>query len=205
MNNNKQWFDIHRSVYEEEVKKPFALFVQEMILRIQQDDPAVKIRPADAIMRINNDIRFSKDKTPYKLHVGANISARGKRDLAYPGLYFELAADAIRIYGGSYMPDKEQLVKIRDHIAANPEDFKEAYQNVLFKAKFSEILGERNKRLSEPFNQLMLTEPYIANKQFYYGAEIDAVWITSPELPDRIMEYYFAGKPVCDFLKESYA
>jgi uncharacterized protein (TIGR02453 family) len=204
VNNNKQWFDVHRTVYEQEVKKPFALFVQEMILRIQQDDSTVKIRPADAIMRINNDIRFSKDKSPYKLHVGANISARGKRDLAYPGLYFELAADAIRMYGGSYMPDKEQLLKIREQIAANPSEFKQAYQHDLFRDKFSELLGEKNKRLPEPFNQLMQSEPLIANKQFYYGAEISADWITSPALPEKIMEYYYAGKPVCDFLKESF-
>ena len=70
-NNNKEWFDANRKTYEAEVKKPFAAFVEEMILRMSKHEPEIGIKPTDAISRINKDIRFSKDKTPYNTHVSA--------------------------------------------------------------------------------------------------------------------------------------
>src|SRR5690606_15875784 len=82
-NNNKDWFDANRKTYENEVKKPFAIFVDHMIGEIRRYEPEVRINATDAIMRINNDIRFSKDKTLYKTHVAANISRFGKKDKSY--------------------------------------------------------------------------------------------------------------------------
>ena len=79
-NNKKEWFDFNRKRYEKSVKQPFAEFVQEMIDRIRADDPKVDISTKDAIFRINRDVRFSKDKTPYKTHMAAIVSARGKKD-----------------------------------------------------------------------------------------------------------------------------
>jgi len=63
-NNSTAWFNDNRKTYENEVKKPFAVFVDELIGRIQKHDPSVKIKAGDAITRINKDIRFSKDKIP---------------------------------------------------------------------------------------------------------------------------------------------
>src|SRR5688572_23573096 len=100
-NNSSEWFNENRKVYEKEVKKPFATFVEEMIGRIRTHEPQVKIKAADAIMRINKDIRFSKDKTPYNTHVAANISPFGKKDKSYPGFYFQFSADGIKIVGGA--------------------------------------------------------------------------------------------------------
>jgi uncharacterized protein (TIGR02453 family) len=87
--NTTEWFNEHRKVYEKEVKKPFAEFVDEMIKRINKYEPEINIKASDAIMRINKDIRFSKDKTPYNTYVAANISAYGKKDKSYPGFYFQ--------------------------------------------------------------------------------------------------------------------
>ncbi|HNR54889.1 MAG TPA: DUF2461 family protein, partial [Flavobacteriales bacterium] len=67
-NNNKEWFDANRKRYEASVKEPFTAFVAEAIKRIGKHDKAVRIEPKEAIFRINRDIRFSKDKTPYKLN-----------------------------------------------------------------------------------------------------------------------------------------
>ena len=84
-NNKKEWFDSNRQRYEKSVKQPFAEFVQEMIDRIQPDGPAVYISTKDAIFRINRDIRFSNDKTPYKTYMAALVSAKGKKDKGTPG------------------------------------------------------------------------------------------------------------------------
>src|SRR5690349_8634042 len=84
-NNSADWFAANRKRYEQSVKEPFAQFVGEVIRQVQKIDPEVKIKPGDAITRINKDIRFSKDKTPYNTHVGAVISKAGKKDKSVPG------------------------------------------------------------------------------------------------------------------------
>ena len=89
-NNTTEWFNDNRKAYEQHVKKPFSLLIDEMIRRISKHEPDVKITASDAIMRINKDIRFSKDKTPYNTHVSANISKYGKKNKAYPGFYLQL-------------------------------------------------------------------------------------------------------------------
>ncbi len=202
--NNKEWFDKNRKIYEKEVKKPFSDFVGEMIERISQYEPEIQIKPSDAIMRINNDIRFSKDKSPYKSYVAANISKYGKKDKSYPGFYFQLSPEKIEVFGGAYMIDKERLQNIRDHIAAHTKDFSSVYNNEAFKAKFGKIRGEQHKRLPKEFQEIAEKESLIANKQFYYTAELPASLITSEKLPNELMEYYLTGKKLNDFLRPAF-
>ena len=118
-NNNKEWFDKNRKIYDIYVKEPFRYFVEEMIVRVHADNPDVLINASEAIFRINRDIRFSKDKTPYKTHMSAFISPGGKKAKEDPGIYFQLGVNGIRIYSGIHLPDKENLEKMRRAIANN--------------------------------------------------------------------------------------
>lgn len=203
-NNSKEWFDENRKTYENEVKKPFATFVNEMIARIQAHDPEVRIKASDAIMRINNDIRFKKDKTLYKTHVAANISRFGKKDKGYPGLFFQLSPSGVGVYGGVYRVDSDTLQNIRSFIAQKPKAFAKAYNHPDFIKTFGTILGEKNKRIPPEFRPLLDKEPLIANKQFYYATSLKPDVITSSSLPDEIMKCYLAGKPVYEFLKAAW-
>jgi len=202
-NNHKEWFDANRKRYEKEVKEPFQKFIDEMIGRINADDPEVRIEAKDAIFRINRDIRFSKDKTPYKVNVSAIISPGGKKDKTIPGIYLELNAKEIRFYGGAHMVEKEQLYNVRSTIANNQKEFVQLLKDPRFKKRFGEIHGEKNKRLPEEFVEVAKTQPLIANKQFYYYAILDIKNLTTDNLPDTIMEYYFAAKPMKNFLKNA--
>jgi uncharacterized protein (TIGR02453 family) len=202
-NNNTLWFNENRKTYEKEVKQPFNAFVDEMILRIKVYEPAIPIKAADAIMRINKDIRFSKDKTPYKTHMAANISHYGKKDKAWPGFYFQISHQGITIYGGTYMPEPPALLKIRSHITANPDAFAKIYSDKDFQEKFGSIQGEKNKKLPDEFKAAAIKEPLIANKQFYYMAELEPKIALTEKLPEVLMSYYQAGKGLNDFLKEA--
>lgn len=203
-NNSSEWFNENRKTYEKEIKKPFAEFVDMMIMRIQKLDPEVKIKASDAIMRINKDIRFSKDKTPYNEHVAANISKFGKKDKSYPGFYFQLSAKTVTIVGGVYNVENDQLQKIRKHISNNLTEFKKLYSDKTFKEKFETIQGEQNKRIPPEFQDAAEKENLIANKQFFYTAELKPSLITTEELPEVLMDYFKAGKKVNDFLKEAW-
>ncbi len=200
-NNTTEWFNDNRKLYEYEVKKPFAVFVEAMIRNIQEYEPEIMISPSEAILRINKDIRFSKDKTPYSTHVAANISVYGKKNRAFPGFYFQLSHEGLHIYGGAYVVESTMLPGIRHYIAGNLKGFSAAYNDQLFKEKYGTIQGEQNKRIPPEFLSVQEKEPLIANKQFFYTASLKPDIITSTELTTQLMAYYLAGKKVNDFFK----
>ena len=96
-NNNRDWFHGNKKRYEQTVKKPFQNFVTSLINAFKEIEPTTEMTAKQAIFRINRDIRFSKDKTPYKLHASAAISTTNKKDYANPkGIYIEINPDFIR-------------------------------------------------------------------------------------------------------------
>lgn len=199
-NNNREWFTENKKRYEKHVKKPFELFIGDMILRMQEFDPACQIQPKDAIFRIYRDVRFSKDKTPYKTRMAAVVSKGGRKDTTLEGIYLELGNRHVRVYGGVYQPDKEQLFKIRQEILYNQKDFDRLINAPKFKDTFGEIQGERNKRLPPEFAEIQEKQPLIANKQFYYFANLNPDLLTKESLIDKVFEAYEASKDVRTFL-----
>jgi len=195
-NNNKEWFDANRKRYEQSVKEPFAAFVGEAIKRIGKHDKTIHLEPKDAIFRINKDIRFSKDKTPYKLETSAIISPAGRKDHSVPGIYFAFGPEATKFYGGCYQPDKDQLLRIREAILRDGKGFRKAMDGKAFKTLFGTVQGEVNKVLPPEFKAAMAKEPLIANKQFYVAAERPAKLLTDPKLMEHFMDHYLAMCPL---------
>lgn len=196
-NNNKEWFDANRKRYVAEVKEPFAAFVAEAIVRIHKLDKAVDIEAKDAIFRIHRDVRFSKDKTPYKLEASAIISPAGRKDHTVPGIYFALGPEAVKFYGGCYMPDKPQLERIRTAIMRDGKGFRKAITGKAFADLFPDgVQGERNKVLPAEFKAAVAKEPLIANKQFYVGAELPAKLVADPKLMELLVDHYQAMRPL---------
>jgi uncharacterized protein (TIGR02453 family) len=108
-NNHKEWFHQNKKRYELSVKNPFTLFLNDLITEIKKYDTTLEIEPKDCILRINKDIRFSKDKTPYNLHYTAFISKGGKKDKSIPGLFLRVSPEEIGIMAGCFGVSKEQL------------------------------------------------------------------------------------------------
>ena len=195
-NNNKEWFDANRKRYEASVKKPFEAFVTEAIGRIAKHDRSIAdLKAKEAIFRINKDIRFSKDKTPYKLNTSAIISPAGRKDHATPGIYFELGPESVKFYGGAYQPEKDQLEKIRTAILRDGKGFRKAIEGKAFTTLFGTVKGEVNKVLAPEFKAMMAKEPLIANKQFYVGAELPAKLVADAKLMEVLMDHYQAMCP----------
>lgn len=203
-NNNKDWFDENRKRYENIVREPFKVFVTKVIEEVHKIDSSIDISAKDAIFRINRDIRFSKDKTPYKLHVGAVVSQFGRKDKTNPGIYFELGPEHLGIFAGAWGPDKIQLDKIRKHIGANLNKFEELITSTSFLEYFPDgIKGDKNKRLPKDVVEIAQKQELIFNKQFYYQAFLNPSEITKENLLEIIIEHYKIVKPLNDFFKEA--
>lgn len=202
-NNNRDWFEKNKKRYENTVKKPFEQFVGAMIRRIQVFEPQFQITPKESIFRIFRDTRFSADKTPYKTHMSAVFTSRGRQTINEPGYYFQVSYGSLSIGGGAYFLEKDSLTKVRQTIASNPNVFRQIMEASDFVNKFGEIKGEVNKILPPEFKQAAVAEPLLFNKQFYFMAEIDPELALGPEAVERIAGYFEAGKGVNDFFRRA--
>lgn len=202
-NNHKEWFDENRKGYENSVKKPFENYIKDLIHSIRKHDPELNIEPKDAIFRINRDIRFSQDKMPYKLDRSANISPGGRKDHSTPGFYLSLGPDKVYFGGGAYFLSPTDLGKVRHYIKDNLKPFEKALSDKTFKATYSDIRGEENKRLPKEFMSSAEEQPLLFKKQFYYMAEAEPELILRDDLLDLSMEYYHASQPVTTFLRKA--
>lgn len=205
-NNHKDWFDENRERYKREVKLPFEKFVGDLISAMRDSEPEIDPDPKKTIFRINRDIRFAKDKSPYKLNRAANISKHGRKEAAHPGLYISFGPEHLYFAGGAYQPDRQQLQRIREAIAADPDTFKAALSDDAFADTFGEIRGEENKRI--PDKELMAKaseHPVLLKKQFFYHTTLPADMITDADLLEKTLNIYKAAQPMAGFLERALA
>jgi len=101
----------------------------DLITEIRKFDSSLMIEPKDCVLRINKDIRFSKDKSPYNLHYTAFVSKEGRKDKSIPGIFLRFSPEMVGIMGGCFGPSKQQLEKIRMTISANPKRLRKLLEN----------------------------------------------------------------------------
>ncbi len=202
-NNDRDWFQTNKSRYEHSVKQPFEHFIEGLIVEMRKVDPIIDIGAKDAIFRINRDVRFSKDKSPYKLCSSAVIARGGKKDTTTPGIYLELGPEKMAVYGGIYMPDKHQLGAIRNHIALNLERFSSLLNDPGFSSIYGTVHGERNKLLPKELQEAAKKQPLLLNKAFYFYTQMPAEEILSPKLVETVMMKRAAGVAMSEFLFEA--
>ena len=204
-NNHKEWFHENKKTYDRAVKKAFAKFLTDLIEQIRERfDPELYLEVKNAVFRINRDIRFSKDKSPYKLQLGAVISRGGRKNMQIAGLYLQFGVGDIWIGCGFYAPNKENLRAIRKKIASNPSAFRQLISDNKFKNIYGEIQGEKNKRIPKEFREAFESEALIANKQFYFMATYDDENILKREdLLEWVLKHYEAGIALNKYLNEA--
>jgi uncharacterized protein (TIGR02453 family) len=202
-NNNKEWFEKNRSTYENEVKQPFRKLVEDITITLSKDLPDLNRDASKAIFRINRDVRFAKDKSPYKNNVAAIFSRNGKKDEDYPGFYMHLGAKETMVGGGKYFVLKPELEKIRQEIYYNNKEFNKLLNDKGFKEKFKTLDGEKSKILSPEYKEFTKTQPLIANKQFWYHANLTRKDVTGDKLDTILLSYFKAGMKMNKFLLEA--
>lgn len=202
-NNNKDWFDVNRKRYEQSVRDPFKIFITDLIEELSKDDTEIQITQKEAIFRINRDIRFSKDKTPYKLNNSAIVSKTGRKDKSYPGIYVDLGPEKLGVYGGVFAPSTQQIEKVRNYIFRNQSEFNSIINDKKFVASFGEIKGEKAKRIPKEYKEIGEDIPLIYNKQWYYFIHLSPDVIESKKIMQSILDLNETAKPIREFLKKA--
>jgi uncharacterized protein (TIGR02453 family) len=204
-NNDRDWFLSQKKRYESVAKEPFLAVLEKIIASLADTEPDLSLIPTKQMLfRINRDVRFSKDKRPYKEHLSASIGRFGTKDKLYPGHYLQLSAGSSFIAGGAYFfEEKETLLRVRRFIADNAEQFSDLINDDNFKQKWGVLKGEKNKRMPEEFKDALEKQPLIANTQFYWSANIDSKIALRPDLVDILRGYFEAAQPLNAFLREA--
>jgi len=199
-NNHKDWFDANRKIYENLTRKPFIALVEgirQHLLPFMPELGAFEAR--QLLFRINRDVRFSKDKSPYKPHLSAAFSSQGKTG-DFPGYYLQMGAEGIWIGGGAYQMDKDSLFKVRQEIVYNPEEFESLIKDKTFVQHYEAVKGEKNKRLPPEFREDGEKIPLLYNKSFYFMRELPPEAIEAPDLLATLTSHIDAGRAFNAFL-----
>ncbi len=138
-NNSKEWFDTNRKQYES-AKVDFAALVDAIIHSFGKKDPSIAgLLAKECVFRINRDVRFSKNKDPYKTNMGASITAGGKK-VMMAGYYFHLEPGGKSFVGGGlYMAEPDKLKKVRQEIDYGWSEFSKIIQNKKFKENYTDL------------------------------------------------------------------
>jgi len=198
-NNNKEWFDLNRKEYEE-LRKEWIEFVGTLIQAVQGFDASITmLDPKKCIFRINKDIRFSKDKSPYKTNFGAIITPGGKKEM-FSGYYLHIDPKEIFIAGGAYQPIPELLAAIRQEIDYNFDEFFEIVSNKKAKALFGELQGDKLSRPPKGYEADNPAVAYLKHKGFIWVQNFKTTELYDAAFLEKITKSFEAMKPLNNFL-----
>lgn len=202
--NEKPWFDAHKPEYLA-AKADFENFVQKLLHEYGKTDPAIgMLEVKDCVFRIYRDVRFSKDKTPYKTHFAAGMNKGGKK-VHFPGYYLHIEPGGHSFIGGGiWRPEKEALHKIRQEIDYDFADFKGILQRAAFKKTFGG-LSEEDKLVRPPkgYEEDNPAVEFLKLRSFIAGCGIEDKELTADGLTKQITGIFKKMKPFIDFLERA--
>lgn len=202
-NNYKEWFDVNKPIYENEILKPLKALVLALSPTMHNIDPDFELRPSKVLSRIYRDTRFSKNKDPYKTCMWGTFQIPVAREewTGVPGYFVELAGDSYTIGMGLFAPKKKVMDSFRDEVSYRASEFeKETKVNVL--GRGFEIGGEMYKRpiandLPQYFQQWVQRKGVWVYKTKPIGEEL-----FSEDFIDLVADDFKALAWLYDFMKE---
>ena len=204
-NNHKPWFDVHRAQYEA-ARIDFSNFIQLVIETLQKSDTTITgLTSRDCLFRINRDIRFSKDKTPYKVAFGASIK-RGGRKSPFAGYYFHLEPGQSFVGGGLWMPEAAALKNMRQEIDYNWEEWKALLGAKRFKKTYGDLYKGGDVSLSTMPKGYEKENPaagYLRLKSFIAETKVPDEELTKASLHKTTVMAFEALQPLLSFINRT--
>ena len=202
-NNQKAWFDNHRKEYEN-AKQDFGNFIQFLIDRHSKKDPTIgALKAKDCLFRINRDIRFAKDKSPYKTNFGASINRGGKKSV-FAGYYFHCEPGESFVGGGIWMPMPAETKQIRQEIDYGFDEFKKIISGKKFKSVYGgDLYRGEDASLKKPPQGFEKDNPaaeYLKLKSWLVMKPVSDAELSAKELGKTALEAFEALQPLLQFI-----
>jgi len=202
-NNNKEWFLNHKENHDA-IKIHLETIVNELIIKLSKFDSEVSyLKAKDCLFRIYKDVRFSKDKTPYKTNVGIYIVNGGKKS-GKAGYYINIEPDNCFIGGGVYMPQPDVLKKVRTEIYYNFNEFKKVISNSNFKKYFGQVSGRTISIAPKGFDKDFEGIEYLKFKDYTVINKVTEKYFLQNDFINNTVTVLKAMKPFNDFLNRSF-
>jgi uncharacterized protein (TIGR02453 family) len=205
--NEKPWFETHRDEYESDVRQPMRELIEDLDTRFAQFAPEIGGDPKRSMFRIYRDIRFSKDKSPYKTHaacwfhhLNAARSVGSEADAGSAGYYFHLEPGGRSMIGaGIWMPPRPQLKKLRDAVAKDPKGFDRMARSI--PRRFGGLDDEGAlKRMPRGYSEDHPAAKWLRFQSFTSGRTLTDAQVTSPSLAAFLAREYEALLPLVRWL-----
>ncbi len=204
-NNTKEWFDANRKLYDA-AKEDFLQLTKNVLNDVAKwDESIAHLEPKNCVFRINRDVRFSKNKDPYKNNMGMSIAKGGKK-INTAGYYFHLQPNVCFIGGGFYMPMADDLKKIRQEIDYNFSEFSKIINSKSFTNIYKNLEKTKEYTLSRPPKGYDDNNPaieYLKLKCFVATVPLTNEKVVDKQLEKTISTHFKALKPLIEFINNA--
>jgi len=202
-NNNREWFQANKKAFDA-AQDNMTAFAGYLIGEIGKFDSSVaNLDPKACVFRIYRDVRFSKDKSPYKTNLGAYISPGGRKSMQ-PGYYFHLEPGASFIAGGKHLPDGGECLKIRNAIAKKTAEFLKIVEKKSFRDAFGQMSGNSLKSAPKGFDPEHKAIEYLKLKDFMAWTELKSdKSLIATDFPKQLVKLTKEMYPLVAFLRNA--
>ncbi len=209
--NRKEWFEDHRGDYERELKAPLAALIEEMDVRLAEFAPEIVGSPKKSAFRIHRDVRFSKDKSPYKTHVACwffhrDVGTRIVSEAVHggAGFYIQVKPGESFCGGGIWMPPRPALQKIRECLVDDLDGFETIVKDKAFRRRFGALDEEgRLTRVPRGYAPDHPAAEWLRYPSFTVGTDLSDAEVTSSRLPTTLARHYAALTPFVRWLNSA--
>jgi len=202
-NNNRAWFEDNKQRYKDSVVAPLSDFITAMAPRVAKISKHITVDPrpnGGSMFRIYRDVRFAKDKRPYKENAGVHFRHALGRDAHVPGFYMHFAPDEVFFGGGIWMPEPDGLNKVRRAISDQPKSWKKVVEDKTFAKAFDGVRGDALVRPPKGFDPDHAYIDDIKRKSFFAMHESSPKVALSRSFADEVEGAFRAAKPLMKFL-----
>lgn len=203
LHNDREWFQTHKATYDQ-LRQDFEAAVGRWLKQLSTQDASLAgLEPKKCIFRIYRDVRFSKDKRPYKTHFSAYFSAGGKAGNG-PGYYVQLGPNGQTLLaGGLYEPEKEQLARIRQEIDYNGEALHALLDAPSFRKYFDGMGGDKLKKAPAGYPTDHPDIELLKHKSFVVSHIVPDATARQLDLDTYVPAAFQAMQPFCAYLQEA--
>ena len=202
-NNRREWFQPRKAEYENLIKLPMLELIGCLNEEFARFAPTYVTPLQKATYRIYRDTRFSKDKSPYKTHISAIFPRNTASKKEGAVFYFHFTEKELLVFGGVYMPEREELLAYRTLLQDRYQELQEILRRTKLRRMFGELQGEQLSRMPKGFPTDHPAESLLRGKQWYLEGTLDISILTSPKLLSELAKHFEVMAPMVEFLNQA--